>query len=155
MADDWDHSNEELDQLNYEASSEGDEDDVDNPNTNEEYLAFIRKTREHQREREKNKQEKLISQPELALEPYYTDVSQVNTLVADNAVEAPKRTDQSSQTQRRAQELINMYGGQEQYEKIRSIEMEVDGYFKRKCKELSPSYWPAMPINPKPYLNQR
>lgn len=142
--------------INYEASLDSDENDNNlDESTNAEYLAFIKETRKHQMERERSKQERLMSQPELAFEPYYTDVSQINTLVADNVVEIPERSDQLSKTQKRTQELIDLYGGQEKYEKIRSVEMEIDGYFSEKCKELSPSYWPAMPINPKPYLNER
>lgn len=132
-------------------------DEVDdlNASTNAEYLEFIKQTRQHQRERERMKCEDLKANPELAFEHYYTDVSQVNTLVADNVVEAPKRSERLSKAQRYEHDLTELYGGHEAYEKIRSMEMDIDSYFRRKCDELSPVYWPAMPINPKPYLNQR
>lgn len=150
----FDLDEDQLDVSGHEYLSESEEvDDVDT-STNAEYLEFIRQTRQHQKERERMKKEQLRANPESALESYYTDVSQVNTLVADNVVEAPKRSDHLSQAKRNEQDLVNLYGN-EAYDKIRSMEMDIDSYFRQKCDEHSPVYWPAMPINPKPYLNQK
>lgn len=86
-------------------------------------------------------------------EEYYIDISQVNTLILDNLVEAPSKCDPKSKLQAREKKLTELYGCKDSYEKIRSLEMNIDDYFKTKCKELSPYYWPVIPINPKPYLN--
>lgn len=113
-----------------------------------EYEKFIEVTRKHQTQRERQKKIALKKQPQ-ADEPYYIDISQLDTLVQDNLVAIPDRGDDGSA----AEKLIKMYGSREAYEKIRSMEMNIDDYFKRKCKELSPFYWPVIPINPRPYLS--
>ena len=123
---------------------------------NQEYIEFINITRQHQAEREERKKLELKKNPDLALEEYYIDLSQVNTLVEANLVEAPNKDDPSakSKSEEKEEELIRKYGGREAYERIRSMEMCIDDHFKKKCQELSPHYWPVIPINPKPYLNQ-
>lgn len=121
-------------------------------NINAEYLEFIRITREHQLKRDRLKKLELAKNPEI--ETYYQDISLVNTLVEDNLVEVPDRNaDLVSKSKLKEQKLVEMYGGRENYERIRSMEMAIDEHFNKKYKELSPKYWPAMPLNPKLYLN--
>lgn len=116
------------------------------------YLEFIAVTRKHQAERERAKKLELKKNP--PIEEYYIDVSQVNTLVIDNLVEAPSKNDDSAKlNSNKEKKLIEYYGSKESYERIRSLEMNIDDNFKKKCRELSPYYWPVIPINPKPYLN--
>lgn len=127
--------------------------DSDN-DLSQQYLEFIQITRKHQAEREKLKRQQLKKKPEL-VEPYYKDISQVNTLVEDNLVEVPERNPNGSILKRQLEEdrLIKSYGSREVFEEIRSMEMSIDDLFRAKCQELKPEYWPVMPINPKPYLN--
>lgn len=118
-----------------------------------EYEEFIRVTRRHQAEREKQKK-LALKKPELDTDEYYIDISQVNTVVEDNLVECPDRKDVNfCRLKAEQKQLVDFYGGQEAYERIRSMEMSVDDYFKRKCQDTSPFYWPVIPIDPKPYLN--
>lgn len=132
--------------------SEIKDNDVDQETIDAEYAEFIRVTREHQAERERHR--KLIKiEEEDKQNEYYIDISQVDTLVHDNLVEAPLSLDQSTSAEIRQTELIRLYGGHDIYEKIRSMEMHIDDFFKEKCKETNPVYWPVIPINPKPYLN--
>jgi GH25 family lysozyme M1 (1,4-beta-N-acetylmuramidase) len=116
------------------------------------YEEHIRATRRHQAEREKSKKLELKKNP--LIEEYYIDISQVNTFVEDNLTEAPKRGDETSKAQERDEKLIELYGGQVHFEKIRSLEMHIDDHFKSRCQQLKPHYWPVIPINPKPYLNE-
>lgn len=118
---------------------------------NKDYAEFIKITRKHQAERERQKKLALKKNPPSA-EEYYIDISQIDTLVQDNLVEAPQRQ-QSNSSKRQEEKLIKLYGSRETFERIRSMEMNIDGYFRSKCKELSPFYWPVIPINPRPYLN--
>lgn len=125
---------------------------MDSTDHNEqEYLEFIKVTRKHQAERERIK--KLERKKNPPVEEYYIDLSQVSTIVQDNLVEAPQKDDGESNKNIKERELIDLYGGKESYDKIRSLEMYIDDHFKNKCQELSPYYWPVIPINPKPYLN--
>lgn len=118
----------------------------------QEYLEFIKVTRKHQAERERAKKLELKKNP--PIEEYYIDVSQVNTVVIDNLVEAPSKDDEGAKlNSNKEKKLIEYYGSKESYERIRSLEMHIDDNFKKKCRELSPYYWPVIPINPKPYLN--
>lgn len=119
----------------------------------QEYLDFIKVTRRHQAERERLKKLQLKKNP--PIEEYYIDISQVSTLALDNLVEAPQRGDEEALLNWEAKErqFVDLYGGKETYQKIRSMEMHIDQNFKNKCRELSPHYWPVIPINPKPYLN--
>lgn len=135
---------------------EGSDLEVEAGDVSQEYLEFIKITRQHQQERERLKGEALKKMnPAAALEEYYKDISEVNTLVEDNLAEIPSRVGKltKSSSEQRSQELIDRYGGREAYERVRSMEMCIDEHFKRQCQELSPGYWPVMPINPKPYLN--
>lgn len=126
---------------------------MDSQSVNQEYLEFIKVTRQHQAAREKQKKLQLKKNPQLALDEYYIDISQVNTLVEDNLVEAPARGEDISKLKKKEEDLVKLYGSREAYERIRSLEMSIDDHFKRECQELSPYYWPVIPINPKPYLN--
>lgn len=123
----------------------------DDEHLNPAYLELIRVTREHQAKREKEKRRR--QRKDLDVEVYYKDISQVDTLVEDNLVEAPDRHGKSSSSKQRQQRLIELYGGLEGYEQVRSMEMTIDEFFHRKCQQLKPGYWPVMPINHKRYLN--
>lgn len=117
------------------------------------YLKFIRITRKHQAQRERLKKEELKKKPEL--EAWYRDISQVNTLVEDNLVEVPDKSDGPiAKVKQREENLVKLYGSREAYERIRSMEMNIDEHFRQKYSELSPSFWPVIPFNPKPYLNR-
>lgn len=116
------------------------------------YQEHIRATRKHQAEREKNKKLELKKNP--LVEEYYIDISQVNTLVEANLTEAPNRGDETSKAQERDKRLIELYGDRQAFEKIRSLEMHIDDHFKSQCQQSKPHYWPVIPINPKPYLNE-
>lgn len=120
---------------------------------NEEYLEFIRITRQHQAEREKQKQLEAKKQSSSPPEEYYIDISQVNTVVEANLVDVPKKGD--NKITDKEQSFIHRYGSREAYEEIRSMEMSIDEHFKRKCQQHSPHYWPVIPIHAKPYLNPR
>lgn len=102
---------------------------------NLEYLEFIEQTRRHQLEREKAKKKELAEKLSSQSDEYYLDISQVNTLVEDNLVEPPQLDE--PEIERREQSPLEMY---------------IDEQFRLKCGELRPSYWPAVPINLKPYL---
>lgn len=117
-----------------------------------EYQEFIRATRKHQAEREKTKRLEQKKNP--PVEEYYIDISQVNTLIEANLTEAPHRGDETSKALERDKKLIELYGGQESFERIRSLEMHIDDHFKSNCQIIKPHYWPVIPINPKPYLNE-
>lgn len=127
----------------------------ENDELNKEYLKFIRITREHQARREKLKQLELNKKPEPKNEEYYIDISQLDTLIEDNLVEVPQRSDHPTQgyTDKKIERLVKLYGGQENYEKIRSMEMSIDENFNEMYRKLSPQYWPVIPFNLKPYLN--
>lgn len=130
----------------YHPEDEGrDEEDALNP----EYLSFIEITKKHIAEREKLKK----SQQKQELDEYYKDVSEVNTLVEANLVPAPSLGDSQSGHKLHEEKLVKLYGSREAYDKIRLMEMYLDDEFSKKCQKLSPKYWPAMPINLKPYLN--
>lgn len=122
----------------------------DADNNNLEYLEFIKVTREHQMNRDKLKQLKLKRNSAID-DKYYKDISQVDTLTEDNLVEVPDKVEWRKGKKLREEILAEMYG--EKYDKIRSLEMNIDEHFNQKCQELCPQYWPVMPINPKPYLN--
>ena len=113
----------------------------------EEYAKFIAITRKHQAERERLKKLALKNKaPES--ENYYIDISQLDTLVQDNLVQAPQRGTLSQESKPK-----HLYKTQDEHDRIRAMEMNIDEYFKEKYKELSPYYWPVIPINPRPYLN--
>lgn len=117
------------------------------------YLKFIKITRKHQAQRERLKKEELKKKPEL--ETWYRDISQVNTLVEDNLVEVPDKSDGLiAKVKQREENLVKLYGSREAYERIRSMEMNIDEHFRQKYSELSPPFWPVIPFNPKPYLNR-
>lgn len=119
-----------------EASDESQQDDI-----NPEYLKFIEETRRHQAERERLKEEQLAKNQQCHADEYYLDISQVNTLVEANLVEPPELgKPERDGTARREPTPLEMY---------------IDEDFRRKCDELKPSYWPAVPINLKPYLNSK
>lgn len=120
---------------------------------NREYLEFIEITKRHQAERERLKQAKQKQKTNEDLHEYYKDVSEVNTLVEANLVQAPDIKESQSRHKLHEGKLIKLYGGRDTYDKIRSMEMYLDEDFTRKCQELSPKYWPAMPINLRRYLN--
>lgn len=109
---------------------------------NLEYLNFIEITRKHQLERDKQKQLELEKKD--PSDEYYLDVSQINTLVSENLNETPFITVNKQAN------LKKLYGPQ--YESIRSMEHYIDETFKTKFQQLSPSYWPSLPINIKHYL---
>jgi len=121
-------------------------------NINQEYLDFIRVTREHQKERERLKR---LDQGKTSkgFDEYYKDLSQVDTLVEENLAPVPSKCDGVSKLKQQEERLVQLYGGRENFERIRSLEMDIDGNFRRMCQEYSPYYWPVIPINPKPYLN--
>lgn len=121
---------------------------------NQEYLEFIEITKRHQAEREKQKQGKQKLKLDEDLHEYYKDVSEVNTLVEANLISVPDIKDPQSRHKLQEEKLVKLYGGREAYDKIRSMEMYLDEDFNRKCQELSPKYWPAMPIKLRQYLNQ-
>lgn len=134
---------------------EGFHDESDNEQSiYSDYLKFIKVTRKHQAQREKLKKEDLKKKkPEL--EAWYEDISQLNTLVEDNLVDVPDKNDKPPvDAKRREENLIRLYGSQEAYERIRSMEMNIDEHFRQKYLELSPQYWPVIPFNPKPYLDR-
>ena len=119
----------------------------------QEYARFIQITRKHQANREKQKRLASKSKPELTDE-YYIDISQLDTLTQDNLVNVPSKEDDSNDSgAEQVEKLVKLYGSQDSFERIRSMEMNIDEHFKRKCKELSPYYWPVIPINTKPYLS--
>lgn len=127
-------------------SGQDNEDEV----LNEEYLEFIKITKQHQLERDRLKRLETSKQ---APEKYYTDIAELNTLVLDNITQIPDPETENSQQKRREQ-LVNLYGSADAYERIRSMEMSIDDTFKTRCRERNPQFWPVMPINPKPYLNE-
>lgn len=135
-----------------------DDDETSDKNDNEQsvnadYLEFIKITRKHQERRERLKKKELKKKPEL--ETWYQDISQVNTVVEDNLVEVPDKNDGPiSKALQREEKAIKLYGNREAYNRIRSMEMNIDEHFRQKYSELSPQYWPVIPFNPKPYLNQ-
>lgn len=105
-----------------------------------EYLEFINITRKHQQERDKQKI--VESKKNNVPDEYYLDVSQINTLVIENINEPPDAS--------RKEHSSNLYGPE--YERIRSMEHFLDETFNSKCQQLSPAYWPSLPINIKHYL---
>lgn len=118
-----------------------------------EYLELLKITKKHQAKREKEK--RLRQLKGLDVETYYKDISQVDTLVEDNLVEAPERHTNSVGPSQKEQELVELYGGREAYESVRSLEMTIDEYFHEKCQQLRPGYWPVMPIKYTRYLNRK
>lgn len=123
--------------------------------TDKAYQEFIKVTRAHQAERERLKRLKKDKNPEEVLEEYYKDVSQVNTLVEDNLAQIPNQGDEDDLARQKQAHLIKLYGSHEAYERIRSMEMYIDRQFKEACLEQNPNYWPAIPINARPYLNAK
>lgn len=135
-------STNDVETSDYDVLYEQEHEDVD-----EEYLKFIRITREHQAERERLK--RLEPKKKITPEEYYKDLSQVDTLVEDNLVEAPIKAEPKTDKLN----FVEFYGSQQAYDKVHSMEMHIDEYFHEMCEKLKPKYWPAMPINVKPYLN--
>lgn len=134
------------DKFNQDESSSDQQDEELNPD----YIELARITREHQAKREKQKRSR--QKKGLDIETYYKDISQVDTLVEDNLVEVPNRSGGFVSSTQKEQELIELYGGREAYEYVRSIEMQIDDHFHRKCQEFKPGYWPVIPINYRRYL---
>lgn len=129
-----------------------DTDNCTHSDHDEEYAKFIEVTRRHQAQR--NKRRKLEEQSEQQY--YYMDISQVNTLVEQNLAEVPLKTEPNDITlaHKREQDLIKLYGNRKTYEHIKSMEMSIDNNFNKRCQELKPHFWPAIPFNTKVYLDK-
>lgn len=137
-----------------------DEEEIDS-----EYLKFIKITREHQKERDRQKklnQRKGCSSQQTKRQKveddyFYSDMSQLNTLTQDNLA-VPYKSDINAglltQVGEQRVKFIELYGSLENYDKVRCLEMSIDHFFSQKCKELKPEFWPAVPINLKPFLNK-
>lgn len=129
---------------------------ADDDDVNAEYLEFISITRKHQAERDQLKESKLKEKSNDESDIYYKDVSEVNLLVENNLVEVPDRNEPENElfgAKRKDMRLLEFYGGnKEDFERIRSLEMEIDEHFSESYQKLQPKYWPTMPMNPRPYL---
>lgn len=112
--------------------------------TDKAYEEFIKKTRAHQESvrRDKLKRKRKLGGDE---DYNYVDISQINTLVQDNLARVPnKHDDNDSYT-------YNLIWNDSEKEKIRGMEIAIDDDFNRMIKQLKPHFWPAIPINLKPY----
>lgn len=134
----------------HEETQVEDDNEVDDK-ANQEYQEFIRITRQHQLQRESLRKEREKLEPQV--DEYYKDISQVNTLIEDNIAEIPVRY-KTSKAKLEEKKLIDKYGSRESYNMIRSMEMCIDDAFRSKCQQLGPTFWPVIPLNPKPYLNK-
>lgn len=110
----------------------------------DEYAKFIAQTRKHQLERDKSKVKQKKTENESTV--YYQDVSQVNFKTYQDIPDMNEPLDKPSASTRREMELIKLYGGQRDYEKIRSIEMTIDEHFSSNYHKIEPQYWPVIPI---------
>lgn len=116
--------------------------------TSRQYAEFIAETRRHQERRERNKESKTKKvEPEV----YYRDIGQIE----DDLVDTPDRNDIGKLTkiQKREADLIRTYGGLDNFENVRSMEMHIDNYFKEQRRRLAPKLWPVIPLCPKPYMS--
>lgn len=139
-----DVAEDEIDSPDAELDNEAEEETVEE--INPEYLEFIKQTREHQRERDRlKKQSPQVPIFEEESHIYYKDISQVNTLVEANLATVPNKHDMKP-------EASEEFPAQDS---IRLMEMYIDEHFSKKLQEQSASYWPTIPINVKPYLNEK